>query len=299
MKHEGIMIPPHYSKVTLPQGERPFPTIVAFLATRFPNVSLALWEQRILQGKVVADDGRPITMAAPFLPGKKIFYYREVEEEPVIPFAETIIFQNDDLVVACKPHFLPVNPTGPYVAECLQGRLRRRTGNDDLVPVNRIDRETAGIVLFSANPKTRDLYYRLFREGMVEKTYEAIAECREVSEGTEWMVENRMVKGEPWFRMKAVAGEANARSVIRLQEARGSVARFVLHPLTGKTHQLRLHMSGLGFRILNDRYYPELQPEAPDDFANPLQLLAKRVTFRDPVTGVETEFVSQRKLREL
>jgi tRNA pseudouridine32 synthase/23S rRNA pseudouridine746 synthase len=284
------------STVTMPETEKPYPTILGFLARRFPQVRRDLWEQRILAGKVLDDAGTPITADTGYSPSKRIFYFREVEQERVIPFAEEILFRNDDLLVACKPHFLPVIPGGPYVAECLLNRLRSRTGNDHLVPIHRIDRETAGVVLFSTDRKTRGLYNDLFMQGKVEKTYQAVAECPLTPEKREWIVENRIVKGEPWFRMKVVPGESNARSIIRLVEAKEGRARFLLQPLTGKTHQLRLHMSGLGFRILNDRYYPGLQPETADDFAHPLQLIAKTVKFVDPVSGEAMEFRSEREL---
>lgn len=290
------MTDPAYSKVILPDAASRFPTVVDFLVDRFPRVSGETWKKRAIEGKILDEDGVPITLETPYRRGRKIFYRREVEQERVIPFAESVLFENSALLVACKPHFLPVNPTGPFVAECLMNRLRKKTGNDKLVPINRIDRETAGLVLFSADPKTRDRYYRLFREGEVEKSYEALALLDEEPVQREWMVENRVEKGEPWFRMQVVPGEANSRSLIRLQELRGGKARFQLRPFTGKTHQLRLHMSSLGFGILNDRYYPQLQPESADDFARPLQLLAKSVTFRDPITGKILEFSSDRTL---
>jgi tRNA pseudouridine32 synthase / 23S rRNA pseudouridine746 synthase len=286
----------NYSKVTLPNSVTEYPTIKAFLIQRFPHISPQVWEQRLVEGKVVDEQGDAVLPDAASEPGKKIFYFREVQQEPVIPFPERIIFQNDHLLVSCKPHFLPVNPTGPYVAECLMNRLRRKTGNADLVPINRIDRETAGIVLFSTDRESRNRYYELFREGRVEKSYQAIAEFRDRDGKREWSVANRIVSGEPWFRMQTVPGVANARSVIELAEVRGARGRFVLHPVTGKTHQLRLHMSGLGFGILNDRYYPDLQPQREDDFDNPLQLLAQNVRFLDPITGERMEFISERKL---
>jgi tRNA pseudouridine32 synthase / 23S rRNA pseudouridine746 synthase len=285
------------SKITLPADVQPYASILDFLTVRFPHVRPEVWAKRVAEGKVLDDHGVAITPQTQYAAGKRIFYHREVEKEPVIPFAETIIFQNDHLLVACKPHFLPVNPTGPYVEECLLGRLRRSTGNQDLVPINRIDRETAGLVLFSADKATRDHYCRLFREGKVEKSYQAIAEIPQDSTPQEWLVENRMVEGEPWFRMKSVSGEVNARSIIELVEARGKRGHFVLHPITGKTHQLRLHMSGLGFRIVSDRYYPDLQPQVEDDFHNPLQLLAKRLRFLDPLRGEEFAFESPRRLK--
>ncbi len=287
---------PYRSAVTLPAAEKPYPSILAFLAKRFPRVPSSVWEQRLAEGKVLDDHGDRITPSTAYVPCKRIFYYREVERERVIPFAEQILFQNEDLLVACKPHFLPVTPGGQYVAECLLNRLRKRTGNDALVPIHRIDRATAGIVMFSANRETRALYNALFTRGAVKKTYLAVADYPRPSAQMEWLVENRIVPGEPWFRMTTAPGTPNARSLIRLAEVHGTTARFLLRPLTGKTHQLRLHMSGLGFGILNDRLYPHLQPERDDDFDAQLQLLAATVAFSDPVTGKRMEFASERKL---
>jgi len=269
----------------MPAAERPYPTILAFLTRRFPRIGSSRWQQRIDAGKVLDAERRPITADTEYLPHRQLFYFREVEQERLIPFTETILFQNDHLLVACKPHFLPVIPGGGYVNECLLNRLRERTGNSDLVPLHRIDRETAGIVMFSVNRTTRGLYSRLFANGLVDKSYQALAECNHAQEKRGWTVENRIVKGEPWFRMRVVPGEPNSRSEIRLLEVNGTIARFDLFPVTGKTHQLRIHMGGLGFRILNDRYYPDLQPERADDFDNPLRLLARSVRFRDPIRG--------------
>jgi tRNA pseudouridine32 synthase/23S rRNA pseudouridine746 synthase len=289
-------ISPYPSTVTMPKAERPHPTILGFLCTRFPAVPQESWEKRISEGKVLDDEASPITPDTGYAPGKRIFYFREVRDEPVIPFREKILFRDDELLVACKPHFLPVTPGGRYVDECLLNRLRESTGIEELAPLHRIDRETAGIVLFSVNKETRGLYGELFRTGNVEKTYEALSECSTLPEQTAWVVEDRIERGAPWFRMRTVPGAVNARSTITLVEVRENVARFLLHPLTGKTHQLRIHMSGLGFGILNDRYYPELQPESTDDFGKPLQLVAKQVRFRDPLTGENREFISEREL---
>ena len=290
-----MTISPYRGTVTMPRIEKPYPSVLDFLCQRFPKIPRHCWESRIAEGKVLGEDGSPIVGAGEYAPQKRIFYFREVAEEPVIPFTESILFQNEDLLVACKPHFLPVTPTGPFLSESLLHRLRRRTGNDDLVPIHRIDRETAGIVLFSANSRTRTPYYQLFKTGQVEKIYHALS-AGSAASGRAWLVENRMVPGEPWFRMKRVEGEVNARSRIELVEEKQGVSRFVLSPLTGKTHQLRLHMSSLGFPILNDRYYPHLQPKQPDDFDAPLQLVAKMVRFRDPVSGKVLEFQSEREV---
>lgn len=286
----------HPSVVTMPAAEPPYPSIAEFLFKKFPNVSRSRWAERMLEGKVLDDRGRPITADTPYSPSKRIFYFRETDNEPVIPFAEHILFQNDEILVACKPHFLPVTPGGRYVEECLLNRLRTRTGIADLAPLHRLDRETAGIVIFSVNPNTRGRYHDLFMHGQVEKTYHALSEVSKPPRENHWTVENRIVRGEPRFKMKTVPGVVNARSRIQLLEVKGNRGLFSLQPVTGKTHQLRLHMSGLGFGIVNDRVYPDLQPEREDDFDQPLQLLARRIRFHDPVADQRREFQSEREL---
>lgn len=285
------------SVVTLPPASAPYPSIVDFLCRVFPAISRDKWAQRIRDGKVLNDSGEPITAKTPYSPSKRIFYFREIENEPVIPFAEQLLFQDDELLVACKPHFLPVIPGGHYVEECLLNRLRNRTGLADLAPLHRLDRETAGIVIFSVNPKTRGLYHELFTHGKVEKTYHALGGVNQPPQVKDWIVENRIVRGEPRFRMKIIPGAPNARSLIQLLQVKGNQGLFRLQPVTGKTHQLRLHMSGLGFGILNDRVYPDLQPETEDNFDKPLQLLAKQIRFDDPVAGTVREFRSERELQ--
>lgn len=281
------------SVVTLPEAEKPYPSILVFLVRAFPGISRDTWAQRITEGKVLDDNGNPIAADTQYVPAKRLFYFREVENEPVIPFPETILLQNDEILVADKPHFLPVIPGGRFVNECLLNRLRARTGIADLTPLHRIDRETAGIVIFSVNKKTRGLYHELFMHGKITKTYHAIAEVNQPPQEDRWIVQNRVVRGEPRFRMKTVAGVVNSVSHVHILKVQGNRGQFRLNPVTGKTHQLRLHMSGLGFRICNDRLYPDLLAEQNDAFDQPLQLLAKQVTFRDPITGKTVEFSSE------
>ena len=284
------------AKVTMPKLVQPYPTVLAFLVQRFPKIPESVWERRVAEGKVLAEDGSPVSATTPYAAQRRVFYFREVEEERVIPFQEEILYQTDELLVACKPHFLPVTPGGVYLDQSLLHRLRKRTGIRHLVPLHRIDRETAGIVLFSVNPKSRGRYGELFRDGSIEKSYRALSAGIAAAGGEEWQVENRLVHGEPWFTMTTQPGPPNARSQIRLIEERGGVSHFSLTPLTGKTHQLRVHMSGLGVPILHDRLYPQLQPRQPDDFEKPLQLLAQRLRFKDPVSGKWMEFQSNREL---
>lgn len=283
------------SKVTMPFVRQPYPSIIDFLTARFPGVSRTVWLQRIQEGKVFDDLGTTINEASKYIPHGRLHYFREVADEVRIPFKEIVLYRNDHLLVACKPHFLPVTPGGCFVNECLLNRLRSETGIDDLVPIHRIDRETAGIVLFSTQAGTRRHYCDLFMNGNVRKTYQAVSRYTG-KQGKYWKVDNRIVKGDPWFRMTTVTGISNSSSDITLDKTVGDKAYFTLHPATGKTHQLRIHMSGIGYGILNDRLYPDLQPFRADDYAHPLQLLAKKIEFRDPITNENFEFTSTREL---
>ncbi|ABM03341.1 pseudouridine synthase [Psychromonas ingrahamii 37] len=274
------------SKLSLPQTNPGVATVLEYLIIKFPYIDARIWRQRITDGKVHYHDGSLVTARSPFQPQQRIYYYREVESEPSIPFKETILFQDEHILVAHKPHFLAVTPGGKYVNECLQNRLRRSTGIEALQTLHRLDRVTAGLVMFSVNPDTRHRYHQLFKTRQIHKSYQAIASISDAENltGQEWEIKNRIVQGEPRFRMRVTEGEANSHSVIRCLRQSAQTALFELTPVTGKTHQLRVHMQALGLPILNDKYYPQLEPLSADNYAAPLQLLAKELQFIDPVT---------------
>lgn len=283
------------SKLSLPQNNPGVESVLEYLIANFPAINADVWRQRVAGGKVHWHDGTCITAESPFQPQQRVYYYREVESETAIPFDEEILFQDEHILVAYKPHFLAVTPGGIYIKECLQNRLRDKTGHDNLQALHRLDRATAGLVLFSINPDTRHLYHQLFKSHKIEKTYQAIAGINgtENLAGRSWEIRNRIVKSEPRFLMKIVTGEANSHSMIRCLKQCSDKALFELKPITGKTHQLRLHMQAVDYPLLHDRYYPNLQPESPDDYARPLQLLAKELRFIDPVTQQFRVFTSR------
>jgi tRNA pseudouridine32 synthase/23S rRNA pseudouridine746 synthase len=280
------------STLSLPQTNPGVATVLEYLIIKFPYIDEQVWRQRIADGKVHWHDGSLITPHSPFQIQQRVHYYREVDNEPIIPFQETILFQDQHILVAYKPHFLAVTPGGIYVNECLQNRLRRRTGINTLQAVHRLDRVTAGLVIFSVNPDTRHRYHQLFATRKIHKTYQAIANINRGKNlvGQDWEIKNRIERSEPRFLMRVAEkdkeGEIkdNSHSVIRCIEQTQQKALFELHPITGKTHQLRLHMQTLGWPILNDKYYPQLQPLSADDYSAPLQLLAKELNFIDPIT---------------
>jgi tRNA pseudouridine32 synthase/23S rRNA pseudouridine746 synthase len=250
---------------------------------------------------VVDEEGAWISPEQPYQPHLKLFYYRSIAVEPRIPFDEVVLFQDDYLVAVDKPHFLPVTPGGRYLQETLLVRLKRKLAIDTLAPMHRIDRETAGVVLFTIQQSTRGKYQELFSQKAVTKSYQAIAKARADLEFP-MTYRSRLVEADHFMRMREAEGEPNAETGIEVIESNGRHARYRLSPATGKKHQLRVHMAALGIPILNDQIYPHhLSREQieQDDYRRPLQLLAERISFIDPVTGQERQFNSQRQLAPL
>ncbi|VVS92075.1 pseudouridine synthase [Desulfoluna spongiiphila] len=286
---------PFASTVTVGEAVPSGTPILDFLGARFPAVPPGIWEARLDGGLVTDERGGTLSRTARVEPMMVLRYFREVAHEDPIPFDEEVIHVDDHLIVACKPHFLPVIPAGKFVNETLLTRLRKRFDTPDIIPVNRIDRETAGLVLFSRLKESRGLYQGLFMERKVSKVYEAVSLNRP-ERGRSFHVENRLVEGHPWFRMTEDAGSPNAVSDIELIAPRGAGGLYRISPVTGKKHQVRLHMCAIGAPIENDRLYPDLLDEAPPDFERPLKLLAKEVRFTDPVSGEPRHFISPRSL---
>lgn len=282
---------PRPSHLQLPPG--PWPTLLDGLCVRFPGVDRAAWLDRFARGRVQdAGSGAPLAPDAPWRAGMEIRYFREVPDEAVVPFEERVLHVDAHLVVVDKPHFLPVVPAGRFVRETLLARLVARLGNPDLVPLHRIDRETAGLVLFSANRGTRAAYQALFRERRIDKEYRARA-APMPQRAFPFVHASRIERGEPFFRMREGQGEANSETRVDVVERGHEAWRYALSPVTGRKHQLRVHMAALGAPILGDRLYPHVVDAADDDYASPLKLLAWRLAFVDPLSGDAREFVSE------
>jgi len=275
------------SAVFCPPGA--WASTTAFLIERLPRVDD--WPERMARGDVVDDDGLAVD-DKPYRGNRRIYYWRHLDAEPHIPFEARILFQDEHLLVADKPHFLPVTPSGIYARQTLMARLRHATGLVDLNPVHRLDRETAGLVVFNVRREERNAYHQLFRERAVDKVYQAIAPQ---GDGP-WprVVRHRLVEppGDDFMQMQVVDGEPNAETWMDLVEALpGGLARYELRPRTGLRHQLRAQMNALGLPLVGDRIYPLLQPhENPPRLDAPLQLVARAIAFTDPVTGQRRAF---------
>jgi len=286
------------SRVYLPAGQS-YATLLDFFVANFPHIDSSEWGARFSEGLVMTADGQPVGASDAYQSNTHLLYFRRLAREPEIPFEEQILFQDEHILVADKPHFLPVTPSGLYLHQTLLNRLKRKTGLQSLSPIHRIDRDTAGLVIFCIEPNERARYHNLFRDRAVTKVYEVVAPySEELSAKLPMSYRSRLEESEHFLQMREVAGEPNADTYIELIEVVKPWAKYRLTPGSGKKHQLRCHLNALGIPIKHDQIYPDLTPyqEYDLDFSKPLQLLAKQIIFTDPVTGANRSFVSQRKI---
>ncbi len=283
------------STTFLPKGC--WQTVLQYLCEKFPQVEEATWISRMKRNEVVTEDALAIKPTMKYLPQVRLYYYRELLTETAIPFKEEVIFENDEILVVDKPHFLPVIPSGNYLQQTLLVRLRKKFQLDELSPAHRLDRLTAGVILLTKHRQYRRKYQSLFLQKTISKKYEAISAFAP-DEGLElpFNFRVRMTAGEPYYLMKVVDGQPNSETLISKTEQLDKCYVYHLSPVTGKKHQLRVHMAALGIPILNDPLYPQLQPYQNNCFTAPLKLLARSLAFTDPVSGKEHYFESERKL---
>ncbi|WP_228199204.1 pseudouridine synthase [Acinetobacter cumulans] len=275
----GVSASKVFLKALQPQPQ----SIYQYLCLEFPHIEAQEWLQRFQDGLIFDAQGQKLNANSPFQPNSHVFYYRFLTHEIHVPFKHHIIFENEHFIAVDKPHFLTISPTGQYVQETLLVRLKKQTSIEHLTPIHRLDRETAGIVLFSKCIESRGIYQQLFADRKVQKTYHAIAPYLPTLK-LPLTLRLRMEKGEPFYTMRQIEGVANSETEIQLLEHNQQWAKYLLNPHTGKQHQLRLHLSHLGIPIQNDPFYPQVKHKADHDFSAPLQLLAKHIDFIDPVS---------------
>lgn len=277
----------------------PWPTVSAYMIERFFHLDSQQLLTRFDDGEIVAFDGSPVARDAPLGAEEFVWYYREPPAETHIPFDIEILHEDRDLVVVDKPHFLPSTPAGRYVQNSALVRLRRLLDNPDLAPVHRLDRATAGLLMFSARPVTRGAYQTLFQRRRIEKVYEAVSArpagwTNDLPRTVRLHIEK--LRSQVCVDVDAER-EPNSETLIELLDADEHVVHTLLRPHTGKMHQLRVHLASIGLGILHDNLYPILTDEKPDDHDRPLQLLARELRFVDPLSGEERDFRTRQTLR--
>jgi tRNA pseudouridine32 synthase/23S rRNA pseudouridine746 synthase len=263
-------------------------SVTAELSNRFGEQARA----KVVAGEVLCADASVVNETTVLPAGACVYLYRELRDEVPVPFDIPVLYQDEDIVVADKPHFLATMPRGRHVAQTALVRLRRELGLDELSPAHRLDRLTAGVLLFTTHRAVRGAYQTLFARGAVRKTYLAAAPV-DTGIALPREVLSRIIKHRGNFQAVEETGDPNAETLVELLSADGG---YRLTPRTGRTHQLRVHMASLGIPIYGDPLYPNVIDVAAADFSTPLQLLAHRIEFDDPRTGAHREFASRRTL---
>ncbi|MGW4509340.1 RluA family pseudouridine synthase [Streptomyces sp. NPDC004436] len=280
-----------------PDPDGAWPDLGSYLTDRYAGTRGAESMARLLAaGRVLGPGGRVLSARDPYEAGTYLWFHRDMEPEPPVPFALRVVHRDAHLLVVDKPHFLATTPRGSHITETALARLREELGLPALSPAHRLDRLTAGLVMFSVRPEDRGAYQQLFERREVHKEYEALAPVAP-DLSLPRTVRSRIEKVRGVIAAAEVPGTPNAETRVELLADRGGLGRYRLTPYTGRTHQLRVHMNGLGLPILGDPVYPRVTDPAPDDYRRPLQLLARTLTFTDPVTGAAHRFESTRTLR--
>lgn len=283
------------SRLYLPRDGQ-WSDLLSFLLERFPYMPADIIKARLAAGEMVNTEGVPFSLDSAFEAHSWLWYYREVPDEVRVPFDIDVLYQDKHLLAVDKPHFLASVPSGRYVQETVLSRLRKQFGLAEISPIHRLDRETAGVLLFSLRPEDRGAYQSLFQSRQVTKYYEAIAPT---VDGLDFplVYQSHLVKSPQYFTMMEVDKPSNSETKISILKRGSHLSHYFLEPLSGRKHQLRVHMNALGMPICHDSFYPVLgEMREADDFNNPLQLLARAIEFKDPMTGQQRRFESRREL---
>ncbi|OYN92828.1 pseudouridylate synthase [Parenemella sanctibonifatiensis] len=275
---------------------RPWPTMRAYLVERLGPAGPVEVDRMLAAEAFVWQDGSSVGAAEPVPPHQFVWFHRELREEPTVPGEVVVLHRDDRIVVVDKPPFLSSIPRGRHVTESVVVRLRHQLGLPELGPAHRLDRLTSGVLLLTTERRWRAPYQSMFERREPVKTYLALAGFRPE---LEWprTVCSHIIKERGDRQAHEIAGlSPNAETQLELVTRVGERGLYRLRPRTGRTHQLRVQLAGLGIPIQGDPLYPVEQEVDIDDFSTPLQLLAESLSFIDPVDGRECEFRSPRQL---
>lgn len=277
-----------------PSGVHPWPTMGTWLRDRLPDgvdVPGMLAQQRF-----VDESGHPVREDDPYTPHTFVWFHRDLRDEPHVPGTIHVVHRDERLVVVDKPAFLSSIPRGRHVTQSVVVRLRDGLGLPELSPLHRLDRITSGLLMLATERRWRSPYQSVFEHRAMHKTYWALAPLRpDLTLPT--VVRNHIHKVRGQWQAQVVPGApVNAETLVELESQVGEHGIYRLTPRTGRTHQLRLHLLGLGIPIVDDPLYPDVHDVPVDDFSHPLQLLAGELAFTDPVDGEPRHFRSVRRL---
>lgn len=214
------------------------------------------------------------------------------------PIPLSILYEDEAFLAVDKPAGMLVHPSpqknSGTLANGVLYHLQANGGGAGVHPVTRLDRDTFGVVILAKNANIHDRFCRMLREKRLEKTYLAAVYGQPPEDAGQIDLPVYKVGGGSLIRITDARGQQALTQYQVLQRAE-QTALLKLHPLTGRTHQLRLHCMASGFPILGDPQYTNPEAQAYSD-AHGLrwqQLCAYRLVFPHPMTGAQIEILSK------
>jgi len=266
-------------------------TLVSHLASRYAHNPESSWRERIERG-LVKVDGATALPDERLRAGQRIIWARPPWEEPAAPLFYAVLHADSEVLAVAKPSGLPTLPGGGFLEHTLLNLVRRRFPGAS--PVHRLGRGTSGVVLFSLSPETGRGLSKAWRERRVEKTYRALVEGSPPLDTFTVEVPIGPVSHPALDSIHAASAEGkSAKSEVRVIERREGASLVEVRIVTGRPHQIRIHMAACGHPLAGDPLYAAGGGLNLNSAALPgetgYRLHAWKLSFPHPRTGARCE----------
>ncbi len=259
-------------------------TLIEFLRDVFPQLDKSYWSESLRHGRFKLD-GRALQEDDRVQVGQRINHHFPMTVEPDVDADIKIVFEDDFFVVVNKPAPLPVHPGGRFNRNTLQHILGLVYPAHQLRPAHRIDAHTTGLVVLSKTKRVASLFQPQFAARLVEKTYLALVDGvveNDFMELSDEIDENKTTGGGRTIVKDGEDGKVSNTTCRVLGRFENQTTLLQVVPVTGRTHQIRLHLANAGHPIIGDAMY---DPKLPDEEVRQLKLHAWKISFTHPMTG--------------
>src|SRR5215471_16584064 len=268
-----------------------------FVATRLPKISLTRIRRLIAEGDVLLNDVRSLK-GVRLQPGDRVLvkiFAAEKSSATPEPIPLDILFEDEHVIVVNKPSGLLTHPSNTEKSGALTNALAWhfwQTAGEPIRPglVHRLDRNTSGVMIIAKTPRAHRTLSKHFRERWVKKFYLALVSGRVEKDSGEM---DAPIGSDPkvwphWRVIPESEGGKPARTIYRVKRRFEAHTLLELEPLTGRTHQLRIHCDLIGYPIVGDPIYASTaDPITTKPKLKHHLLHAARLAFRHPATGKE------------